>query len=342
MVRFGLIFAATLRSAIRTRHDLVLENLALRHQLELLTRGDRRPRFRPVDRLLWVGLRRCWAAWRDALVLVRPATVIRWHREGFRRYWWHRSRPRPGRPRLTATIGTLIRHMARANPLWGAPRIHGELLALGLNVSERTVSRYRPRERRPPSQTWRTFLANHRLNLVSLDFFTVPTATCQVLFVLVVLSHARRRVLHWNVTAYPTAAWTAQQIVEAFPWNTAPRYLLHDRDGLFVNEVVSRRVTSLGIIDRPTAPRAPWQNPYAERLIGSIRRECLDHVIVWHERHLRRTLAAYFAYYHQARTHLGLHKDAPAGRSVQPPTMGRIVAHAHLGGLHHHDERRAA
>ena len=179
-------------------------------------------------------------------------------------------------------------------------------------------------------------------DLVSLDFFTVPTATFQVLFVLVVVAHARRRILHWNVTAHPTAAWTAQQIVEAFPWDTAPRYLLHDRDGLFVNALVRRRVASLGITDRRTAPRAPWQNPCVERLIGSMRRECLDHVIVLNERHLRRILVAYVRYYHRARTHLALHKDAPVPRRVQPPAMGRVVAHAHLGGLHHQCERRAA
>jgi putative transposase len=342
MFRLGLTLVATLRSALRTHQDLVLENLALRHQLELLTRTDRRPRFRPVDRLLWVGLRRCWGAWGDALVLVHPATVIRWHREGFRRYWRRRSQPRPGQPRLAAAVRALIREMARANPLWGAPRIHGELLTLGLDVSERTVSRYRPRAHRPPSQTWRTFLANHAHDLVSLDFFTVPTAMFQVLFVLVVVSHARRRIVHWNVTAHPTAAWTAQQIGEAFPWDTSPRFLLHDRDGLFVNAIVSRRVASLGITDRRTAPRAPWQNPYVERLIGSMRRECLDHIIVLNERHLRRVLVAYVRYYERARTHLSLHKDAPVTRPVQPPVMGRIVAHAHLGGLHHHDERRAA
>src|ERR1035437_10172108 len=217
MLRLSLTLAATLRSALRARQDLVLENLALRHQLELLTRSDRRPRFRPVDRLLWVGLRRCWGAWRDALVLVQPATVIRWHREGFRRYWRRRSHRRPGRPPLAAAVRALIRKMARPNPLWGAPRIHGELLTLGLDVSERTVSRYRPRARRPPSQTWRTFLANHAHDLVSLDFFTVPTATFHVLFVLVVVSHARRRIVHWNVTAHPTAAWTAQQICGGLP-----------------------------------------------------------------------------------------------------------------------------
>jgi len=232
--------------------------------------------------------------------------------------------------------------MARANPLWGAPRIHGELLTLGLDVSERTVSRYRPRTRRPPSQTWRTFLANHVSDLVSLDFFTVPTATFQVLSVLVVISHTRRRVLHWNVTAHPTAAWAAQQIVEALPWDTAAQYLVHDRDGLFVNAIMGRRVASLGITDRRTAPRSPWQNPYVERLIGSIRRECLDHLIILNGRHLRRALAGYFTYDHRARTHLALHKDAPLTRPVQPPTMGRIVARAHLGGLHHQYERRAA
>ena len=231
--------------------------------------------------------------------------------------------------------------MALANPTWGAPRIHGELLKLGIPLSQRAVGRLLPRRRRPPSQTWRTFLENHVKSLVSLDFFTVPTATFRVLFVLVILAHDRRRVVHFNVTDSPGAAWTAQQRVEAFPWDTAPRYLLRDRDGVYGN-AFRQRVRAMGITEVLTAPQSPWQNPYAERLIGSIRREGLDHVIVLGERHLRRILASYFRYYHRSRCHLSLDKDSPEPRAVQPPELGEVVELPEVGGLHHRYERRAA
>jgi transposase InsO family protein len=231
--------------------------------------------------------------------------------------------------------------MNQANPHWGAPRIHGELLKLGIRISQASVAKYMVRHRKPPSQSWRTFLGNHLHDLVSIDFFTVPTATFRVLFVFVVLAHDRRRVLHFNVTEHPTAEWTAQQIVEAFPWDSAPRHLLRDRDGVYGNDF-RRRLAGLGVTEVLTAPRAPWQNPYVERLIGSIRRECLHHVIVLNETHLLRLLASYLDYYHRSRTHLSLEKDAPAWRPVQPPAMGRIVELPQVGGLHHRYERRAA
>jgi putative transposase len=231
--------------------------------------------------------------------------------------------------------------MAGANPLWGAPRIHGELLKLGLAVSERTVSRLIPKRRSPPSQTWRTFLAIHVRDLVSLDFFTVPTAGLRVLFVLVVLAHHRRRVIHFNVTEHPTAHWTAQQIVDAFPDDSAPAYLLRDRDRVY-GEQFRHRPEGMGIEEVLTAPHSPWQNPFAERLIGSIRRECLKHVVVFGERHLRRILTAYFAYYHRARTHLALDKDAPDRRPIEPPGLGAIITFPEVGGLHHRYVRRAA
>jgi putative transposase len=214
--------------------------------------------------------------------------------------------------------------MSRANPLWGAPRIHGELQKLGIEISQATVSKYVGRPNRPPSQTWRTFLDNHIRSLVSVDFFTVPTVTFKVLFVFVVLAHHRRRVVHCNVTDAPTAAWTAQQIVEAFPWETAPRYVLRDRDAVY-GVVFSSRVQALGIRDVKAAPRSPWQSPYVERLIGTLRRECLDHVVVLNETHLRRLLRGYLIYYHGARTHLSLEKDAPEPRPVERLDEGRIV-----------------
>lgn len=234
--------------------------------------------------------------------------------------------------------------MHAANPLWGAPRIHGELQKLGLEIAQSSVAKYLARLRGPQgpsSQKWRTFLTNHAAQFASCDFFTVPTATFRVLFVFVVLSHARRRILHVNVTAHPTAAWTVQQLREAFPWDSAPRYLLRDRDSIY-GSAVRRTVQGMGVEEVLTAPRAPWQNPFVERLIGSLRRECLDHVIVWNERSLRRHLSLYLTYYHAFRTHLGLAKDAPIARPVQPPCAGAIVEVAHVGGLHHHYERRAA
>ena len=231
--------------------------------------------------------------------------------------------------------------MASANPLWGAPRIHGELLKLGLDIAERTVSRLMPKRRPQPSQTWRTFLANHLRDLVSIDFFTVPTARLRVLFVLVVLAHHRRRVLHFNVTEHPTAAWTAQQLVDAFPDESAPAYLLRDRDHVYGPQF-RHRMTAMGIEEILTAPHSPWQNPFAERVIGSIRRECLNHVLVLGERHLRRILTRYLAYYHQARTHLALDKDAPDFRSIELPATGTIVQRPEVGGLHHRYLRQAA
>jgi transposase InsO family protein len=232
--------------------------------------------------------------------------------------------------------------MATANEGWGAPRIHGELLKLGIVISEREVSRLMPpRTRNPPSQSWRTFLDNHVGSLASIDFFTVPTATFRVLYVFFVLAHDRRRLLHFNVTEHPGAAWTAQQIVEAFPEDTAPRYMVRDRDGIYGDQF-RRRVSGIGIDEVLTAPRSPWQNPYAERLVGSVRRECLDHMIVLGEQHLRRILTAYFSYYHKSRTHLSLGKDAPESRAVHPPSMGAIVEIPEVGGLHHRYERRAS
>jgi transposase InsO family protein len=231
--------------------------------------------------------------------------------------------------------------MALANPLWGSPRIHGELLKLGFEVSQRTVARLMPRRPKSPSQTWRTFLKNHLADLVSVDFFVVPTATFRVLYVFVVLLHHRRRVVHFNVTDSPTAAWTAQQIVEAFPDDSAPRYLLRDRDCIYGCEF-RKRVKSMGIAEVLTAPRSPWQNPFAERVIGTIRRELLDHVIVLNEQHLRRRLRSYLRYYHGSRTHLALEKDAPEPRAVEPPEQGRIVALPQVSGLHHRYVRCAA
>ena len=276
------------------------------------------------------------------LLYVQPDTVVRWQRERFRRFWARLSKAnqrRRGRPGTAVEIRRLIERMAAANPLWRAPRIHGELQMLGIEISERTVSRILRKRPRPPSQTWKTFLHNHVGQMVSIDFFTVPTITMKILFVFLVLEHRRRQVLHFNVTEHPSAAWTSQQIVEAFAEREAPRYLIRDRDGVYGHDV-RLRIASLQIEEVLTAPQSPWQNPYAERLIGSIRRECLNHFVILNARHLKRTLATYFAYYHSSRTHLGLDKQCPLPRQVA--SVGRIVAIAQLGGLHHRYERVAA
>ena len=333
---------AVFRSAFRSRVALELENVALRHQLNVLKRSVPRPRFTPADRYLWVVLSRVWQNWRTALAIVRPETVIAWHRQGFRLFWaWKVRRGQPGRPAVPREVRDLIRQMSRDNPLWGAPHIHGELLKLGITIGETSVAKYMVRERRPPSQTWRTFLNNHAKTLVSVDFFTVPTIRFQVLYVFLVLAHERRRVVHFNITAHPTAEWTAQQLREAFPSEQIPRYLLRDRDKIFGDEF-GRQVRDMHIEEVVSAPRSPWQRAYIERLIGSIRRECLDHVIVCNETSLRRILTAYFSYYHATRPHLSLEKDSPEPRKVHPPELGRVISIPQVGGLHHRYERRAA
>jgi putative transposase len=335
-------FVLTLRSCTRSRAALQLEVLVLRHQLQVLERSrPQRLRLTPVDRLLWVWVSRVWKDWRRALVIVKPDTVIAWHRQGFRLLWTWKSRRRLGRPAVSPNVRALIRTMSAANALWGAPRIHGELLKLGITISQATVAKYMGRRRRPPSQSWRTFLSNHVSQLASIDFFTVPTATFRVLFVFVVLAHERRRIVHINVTAHPTAVWTAQQLREAWPWDTAPRFVIRDRDAVYGPDPRSI-LQQMGIEDVLTAPLCPWQNPFVERVIGSLWRECLDHIIVWNERSLCRHLECDLAYYHDWRTHLSLDKDAPARRTAQPPAGGTIVPVPHLGGLHHHYERRAA
>jgi transposase InsO family protein len=260
-----------------------------------------------------------------ALAVVSPETVIRWHRAGFRAYWRLRSRPRGG-------LRHLIREMSIANPLWGAPRIHGELLKLGIDVGQTTVAKYMAKHRRLPSQGWRTFLRNHADGIASMDLFVVPTASFRLLYGLLILEHGRRQIMWLGATAHPTAEWITCQLMEAYGWEAAPQYLVRDRDAVY-GDIFIRRLRAMGIRDRPTAARSPWQNGYAERLIGSIRRECLDYVVVFGERHLCHLLKSYQRYYNEARTHLSLSKDAPVSRGVQ--TGGHILCLPILGGLHH-------
>jgi hypothetical protein len=276
------------------------------------------------------------------LVIVTQETVIAWHRKGFRLLWtWKIRRGQPGRPAVPIEVRDLIRRLSRENPIRGAPRIHGQLLKLGIDIGETSVSKHLVRHRRPPSQTWRSFLENHIKTMVSVDFFTVPTIRFQILHVFPVLAHGRRRILHFNVTAHPTAEWTAQQLREAFPWDTAPRYLLRDRDRIFGDDFVEQ-VKAMGAKEVLSAPRSPWRRAYLERVIGTIRCQCLDHVIVFNETSLRRTLAVYLGYYHTSRTHLLLDKDTPEPRPVHPREIGRVIAIPQVGGLHHPYERRAA
>jgi transposase InsO family protein len=257
---------------------------------------------------------------------------MEWHRVGFRSFWRWKSRRRGGRPTVPPEIRKLIREMSFANPLWGAPRIHGELLKLGIDVGQTSVAKYMVKRRGPPSQGWKTFLHNHADGIAAMDMFVVPTISFRLLYGLLIMGHGRRQILWFGVTAHPTAEWIANQITEACGWDQAPRYLIRDRDGAY-GEVFIRRLRSMGIRDRPTSPRSPWQNAYAERLIGSIRRECLDHVVVFGERHLRHVLLSYMKYHNEVRTHLSLEKDAPVSRAVE--RAGRILCRPILGGLHH-------
>ena len=275
---------------------------------------------------------RLWPSLLGMAQVVQPETILRWHRAGFKAFWRWKSRNRAGRPKIDRGLRDLIQRMSRENPLWGASRIHGELLMLGLEVAQSTVSKYMVRSQNPPSQTWKTFLRNHADAIAAIDMCLVPTLTFDRLFAFLILGHARRQLLWCEVTRHPTAEWLARQITEAFPWALAPTYLVRDNDRAY-GHVFTSRMRAMGIRDRPISPGSPWQNGYAERLIGTVCRECLDQVLIFGETHLRQILTLYAAYYNQSRTHLSLHKDAPLGRAVQ--RYGTIAATPVLSGLHH-------
>jgi hypothetical protein len=340
----GIIKAIYLliRAFVVPRLSVAAENLALRQQVAVYKHSVKRPKLRPRDRFFWVLLSQIWSNWRSALAIVQPETVIKWHRQGFKLYWrWKSQGGKPGRPCIERELRDLIGRMSRENPTWGAPRILSELLLLGYDVAEETVTKYMVRIRKPPSQTWRTFLTNHVADIAACDFFTIPTVTFRVLYVFIVLRHDRRQVVHFNVTSHPYAGWTAQQIIGAFPYEEAPRFLLRDRDGIY-GDYFKKRVKDMGIEQVLIAPRSPWQNPYCERIIGSIRRDCLDRLIVLNERHLHRILSHYFDYYHNSRPHLSLDRNSPTPRQVEPPSDGQVIAIPQVGGLHHRYTRRAA
>jgi transposase InsO family protein len=327
------LILSVLASLFKSRAALEAEILVLRQQINVLRRQmPKRPHLNNSDRFLFVWFYRLFPSVLGAMAVVRPETIVRWHRAGFRTYWRWRSRNRVGRPKVSAELRALIGEMSRANMLWGAPRIHGELLKLGFEVAQSTIARYMCRRLRPPSQGWRTFLRNHADGIAAVDLFVLPTITFQILYCLVILRHGRRLWLSFGVTSHPTAEWISRQITEAFPWDDAPRYLIRDRDTSY-GPVFLRRLHAMGIRDRPIAPRSPWQNAYVERLIGSIRRECLDHMIVFGETHLRRILGAYSAYYNELRTHRSLNKDVPFHRAIE--RLGVITSQPVLGGLHH-------
>jgi transposase InsO family protein len=329
-----LCFAlAVLTSPFKSKLRLEAENAVLRHQLNVLRRRlHGRVRLTNNDRWFFIQLYRWFPSILQVLTIIQPETLLHWHRAGFRRYWRWKSNSRGGRPQIQTELRVLIRQISMENPLWGAPRIHGELLKLGFEVAQSSVAKYMAKRRGPPSQGWRTFLHNHAPDIAAMDLFVVPTIGFKLLYAFVVVRLERRDLVWINVTAHPTAEWVAHQITEAFPWNEAPRYMIRDRDRIY-GTVVTRRLRAMGIRDKPIAPASPWQNGFAERLIGSIRRECLDHIIVLGEAHLRRILKSYARYYNETRTHLALDKDAPLSRTVK--RAGRILCRPVLGGLHH-------
>ena len=299
-------------------------------------RLEGRVRLTNNDRWFLIVLYRWFPSILRILTIIRPETLIHWHRSGFRCYWRWKSRSLGGRPPIEARLRALIRQMSMDNPLWGAPRIHGELLKLGFEVAQSSVAKYMVKRRGPPSQRWLTFLRNHAPDIAAMDFFVVPTIGFDLLYAFVIVRIDRRQLVWINVTENPTAEWVARQITEAFPWDGAPGYMIRDRDGIY-GGIVTRRLRAMGIRDRPIAPVSPRQNGVAERLIGSIRRECLDHIVVFGEAHLRRMLRSYARYHNDVRTHRSLDKDAPVSRPVQ--RTGSIKSFQILGGLHHHYAR---
>jgi putative transposase len=342
---FSLLFLwiGALIRLFRDRGNLVLENLVLRQQLAVLKRRNPRPSLGLFDKLFWVVVRRFWSEWKQALIVVTPETVVRWHRTGFCMYWRLISRVRAqvGRRRTPKEVRELIFRMVAENSSWGAPRIHGELLMLGFDLSERTISRWMKRAPRDPDRAkrWLAFLRNHREAIAAMDFFTVPTITFGVLYCFFVIRHDRRRILHVNVTKHPTSVWVVQQLREAFPFESAPRFLIFDRDAKFGLEV-PMTVRSLKMSPIRTSFESPWQNGVAERWVESCRRDLLDHIVALNERHLKRLLSEYVRYHHEDRTHLGLGKGTPNGR-IRSVASGQVVSQERLGGLHHRYDRAA-
>ena len=336
LVKLSIALLHGLRALFRSREEQAIIELALRQQLAVYAQERPRPRLSPLDRAFWVTLSRLWPQWRNHLVVVRPETVVRWHREGFRRYWQSISTPGPGRPPISEETKALIVKMATENR-WRARKIQAELMKLGVRVSLATVSRYVPKTKPDATQQqrWRTFLRNHKDVIAGMDFFVVPTVRFRLLYVWFAIDHGRRRILHFNVTENPTSAWVIQQLRETFPNEPIHRYLIYDNDAIF-SPAVTNAIESFGVDPKRTAFRSPWQNGTAERVVGSVRRELLDHVVVLDEDHLRRLLREYVNYYNAERVHTSI-SDSPEGRPVEirPSTDAKVVAFPRVGGLHH-------
>ena len=323
-----------LRLIFRNKQSIVLENLALRQQLAVQQRSIKRPKIKNTDRLFWVWISRIWNDWRSSLIIVKPPTVISWHKKGFKLYWKWKSR-RVGRPNINWELIILIRSMQKENSTWSAQRIQGELGKLGFTVCENTVAKYMRKPKTDPKklQRWLTFLRNHAKYTVGIDFLVARTIFFKPIHVFVAISHDRRRILHFAVTANPHSQWAIQQLRETFAFDETTKYVIRDNDKIFSHEF-KQTIKRFGLEDTPTAPRSPWQNPFCERVIGTLRRECLDHMIILNEKHLYAVLHEYiFEYYNTSRTHMSLGKDSPIHHPIQ--TNGKVVSKPILGGLHH-------
>ncbi len=336
LVLLAISILRSLLALFRSREEQAIVELALRQQLAVYAHDRSRPRMSPLDRAFWVALSRLWPRWRESMVVVRPETVVRWHRQGFRRYWRSISTPGPGRPPISKEIQELIVRMATEN-CWRARKIQGELMKLGIRISLATIGRYLPKIKPDPTQRqrWRTFLKNHSDVIAGMDFFVVPTVRFRLLYVWFAIDHGRRRVLHFNVTESPTARWVIQQLRETFPDEPAHRYMIYDNDAIF-SSAVTHAIKSFEIEPKRTAFRSPWQNGIAERFVGSVRRELFDHVVVLNEDHLRRLIREYTEYYNNERVHTSI-GDAPNGRAMEsrPSSRAKIIGFPRVGGLHH-------
>ncbi len=336
LLKLTTIFLRCIPAFFRSRSKQAVIELALRQQLAAFAEKGRRPRITPADRGFWVLLSRVWSGWKEILVIIQPETVVRWHRKGFRLYWRSISKRGPGRPPIPAEVQVLIRRFADENG-WRARKIRAELAKLGISVGLATVSRYLPK-RKPDHdqrQRWKTFLRNHRHGIVAMDFLVVPTVRFRLLYAWFVIGHGRREIIHFGVTEHPTSPWVVQHLREAFPNDTAPRFLIYDNDSIF-SERVTDTIENIGIAPRRTAFRSPWQNGIAERWVGSLRRELLDHVIVLNKDHLRHLLREYVDYYNADRVHTEL-QDSPVGRPTEhrPTPESQVVGLPRVGGLHH-------
>jgi len=324
-----------LRLIFRSKHDIVLENLALRQQLVVQQRSIKRPKIKNRDRIFWIWLSRFWSDWRSSLIIVKPPTIIGWHKKGFKAYWKRKSR-RIGRPNIDWELIKLIRKIQKENSTWSAQRIQGELKKLGFDVCDNTVSKYMTKDKDDDNsrqQRWLTFLRNHTKHIVGIDFLVARTVFFKAIYVFVAISHDRRKILHFAVTANPHSQWAIQQLRETFAFDETTKYVIRDNDKIFSDDF-KLHINNFGLEDTPTAPRSPWQNPICERVIGTLRRECLDHMIILNEKHLHNILHEYiFEYYNVSRTHMSLEKDSPEHRPIQKD--GKIVSKLILGGLHH-------